>query len=295
MSTPNLKIIPPRRIFLFLTEGTDILRAAYYDSRVPVLGGEHIYKEVLFGIFIPFVGTTLGAACVFLTGKGTGRRIHRAIEGFSAGVMVAASIWSLLIPSMELAEKRGSPAAVPAASGFLCGIVFFLFCDRLITRITEKISCGGLPRKSFISVFAIIVHNLPEGMAVGAIYAEILCQSNALGVSAALALSIGIAVQNFPEGAIVSVPIKASGAGKLKAFAIGALSGAVEPLGAVLTVMAAGIAVPLLPYLLGFAAGAMMYAVLEEFTGDGESGGAFGVLAFSAGFVLMMSLDVFLG
>lgn len=249
----------------------------------------------MFGIFIPFIGTALGAACVFLAGKKTDKRVRRAIEGFSAGVMVAASIWSLLIPSMELAEKRGSPAAIPAASGFLCGIVFFLLCDRLITRVTEKMPCGGLSRKSFISVFAITVHNLPEGMAVGAIYAEILCGGTAVGISAALALSIGIAVQNFPEGAIVSIPIKASGAGKLKAFAVGALSGAVEPLGAVLTVLAAGIAVPLLPYLLGFAAGAMMYAVLEEFTGDGEGGGTFWVLAFAAGFVLMMSLDVFLG
>lgn len=258
-------------------------------------GGDVIYKDVLLGIAIPFFGTALGAACVFFTGKCTGRRIRRAIEGFSAGVMVAAAIWSLLIPSMELAEGRGIPAAVPAAGGFLCGIVFFLLCDRALTQYTDRLPEGGMPKRSIMSVFAVAVHNLPEGMAVGAIYAEILCGSDAVGLSAAFALSIGIAVQNFPEGAIVSMPINAAGAGKFKAFVIGALSGAVEPLGALLTVLAAGIAVPLLPYLLSFAAGAMMYAVLEEFTGEGENGGALWVLAFSGGFVLMMSLDVLLG
>ncbi len=240
---------------------------------------------------IPFWGTVLGAACVFFTGKRTSNGIQRAIRGFSAGVMVAASIWSLLIPSMELAEGRGIPAAVPAASGFLCGIVFFLLCDRLIMKKSSLCeNSAALP------IFAVAVHNLPEGMAVGAIYAEILSGSDAVGVSAALALSIGIAVQNFPEGAIVSMPLHSEGLSKPKAFLFGALSGAVEPLGALLTILAAGIAVPILPYLLGFAAGAMMYAVLEEFTdGSGEGGGNVWVMAFACGFVLMMSLDVFLG
>ncbi len=209
--------------------------------------------------------------------------------------MAAASIWSLLIPSMELAEKRGTPAAVPAAAGFLCGMVFFLLCDRFIAAYTDRLPTGNMSRGGLISFFAVTVHNLPEGMAVGAIYAEILCGADGVGISAALALSIGIAVQNIPEGAIVSMPVNASGNGKTKSFAVGVLSGAVEPLGAVLTLLAAGIAIPLLPYLLSFAAGAMMYAVLEEFRGDGETGGAVWILAFSAGFVLMMSLDVLLG
>ena len=203
---------------------------------------------------LPFWGTTLGAACVFLSGKHSFGSVRRAIRGFSAGVMVAASIWSLLIPSMELAEGRGVPAAVPAASGFLCGIVFFLLCDRLILQ-----------------------------------------KSAVKDNSAALPI-IGIAVQNFPEGAIVSLPLYSECSSKPKAFGFGVLSGVVEPIGALLTLLAAGIAVPILPYLLGFAAGAMMYAVLEEFTdGSGENGGGVWVMAFSCGFVLMMSLDVLLG
>lgn len=240
---------------------------------------------------LPFWGTTLGAACVFLSGKHSFGGVRRAIRGFSAGVMVAASIWSLLIPSMELAEGRGVPAAVPAASGFLCGIVFFLLCDRLILQKSAfKDNSAALP------IFAVAVHNLPEGMAVGAIWAEILASSNNVGISAALALSIGIAVQNFPEGAIVSLPLYSECSSKPKAFGFGVLSGVVEPIGALLTLLAAGIAVPILPYLLGFAAGAMMYAVLEEFTdGSGENGGGVWVMAFSCGFVLMMSLDVLLG
>lgn len=260
-----------------------------------MLGGDNIFKDVLFGVSLPFLGTVLGATCVFFVGRKTGGRFRRAIEGFSAGVMLAAAIWSLLIPSIELAEKRGTLSAVPAAGGFLCGIVFFLLCDRLIARYTERLpEDGGMTRGSIISVFAVAVHNLPEGMAVGAIYAEMLC-GDASVAAAALALSIGIAVQNLPEGAIVSLPINAAGTGKLKSFAIGALSGAVEPIGALLTILAAGIAIPLLPYLLSFAAGAMMYAVLEEFTGESEKGGTLWVLAFSVGFVLMMSLDVLLG
>ena len=207
--------------------------------------------------------------------------------------MLAATIWSLLIPSMELARGRGIPAAVPAASGFLCGIVCFLLCDGLIRKMPMWRSVES--DKRAISIFAVAVHNLPEGMAVGAIYAEILCGSNTVDLSAALALSIGIAVQNFPEGAIVSMPADSCGLGRARSFFVGALSGIVEPIGAVLTLLAAGFAIPLLPYLLGFAAGAMMYAVLKEFTGDGEEKDSFWVLAFSAGFVLMMSLDVFLG
>ena len=249
----------------------------------------NIYLEIFKGISLPFLGTALGAACVFFVGRQMNGGLNRAIRGFSAGVMVAASIWSLLIPSMEMAKGRGVPEAIPAASGFLLGIVFFLLCDRFIMK-RVKVKQGTLP------IVAVAVHNLPEGMAVGAIYAEVLCGGSLVGLSAALALSIGIAVQNFPEGAIVSMPLHTYGSSKPRAFLIGALSGVVEPIGAVATILAAGIAVPLLPYLLGFAAGAMMYAVLEEFTdGDSESGGGIWVMAFACGFTLMMSLDVVLG
>ncbi len=217
--------------------------------------------------------------------------MQRAIRGFSSGVMLAASIWSLLIPSMELAEDRGIPAAVPAASGFLIGVVFFLLCDRLI--LEKRI---GPTNSAALPTFAVAVHNLPEGMAVGAIYAEMLASQSAEGLSAALALAIGIAVQNFPEGAIVSMPLCSGKCSKLKAFFWGVLSGVVEPVGAVLTILAAAVAVPLLPYLLGFAAGAMMYAVLDEFgKGMSEDGASVWVMTFSLGFVLMMSLDVLLG
>ncbi len=236
---------------------------------------------------LPFFGTAIGAAFVFFIGKRTGEGVGKAIRGFSAGVMLAASIWSLLIPSMELAEGRGMPAAVPAASGFLFGVVFFLACDRLLLKKSALAQ-----NKAALPIFAVVVHNLPEGMAVGAIYAELLCTGKVTGLSAALALSIGIAVQNLPEGAIVSMPLHSGGYSKLKSFSCGVLSGVVEPLGALITILAAGIAVPILPYLLGFAAGAMMYAVLEEF---GDGAGTIWLLAFSLGFVLMMSLDVLLG
>ena len=261
-----------------------------------MVGGGNIYKDVWFGIFIPFIGTSLGAACVFFVGRGVGDACRRTIAGFSAGVMVAASIWSLLIPSMEIAKERGLPSAIPAASGFLFGIVFFILCDRLVLGRLSFGAASPYARRGLMSAVAVTVHNLPEGMAVGAIYGEILCSGTTDGLEAALALSIGIAVQNFPEGAIVSMPINSSGGGKIRSFAIGALSGAVEPLGALLTVAAVGLAVPMLPYLLSFAAGAMMYAVLDEFSDSDSSGtGVLWVLAFSMGFVLMMSLDVLLG
>lgn len=251
-----------------------------------------MFFDVIIGIMLPFVGTVVGAGCVFFARRKSGGSARRLIEGFSAGVMVAASIWSLLIPSMELAKGRGIPPAIPAASGFLLGIVFFLGCDRLLLRRGGREGALG---EGGLSALAVAVHNLPEGMAVGAIYAEVLCGAGTATVAAALALSIGITVQNLPEGAIISLPLYSSGKGKLSSFALGGLSGAVEPVGAALTIFAAGIAVPLLPYLLGFAAGAMMYAVLEEFTGaDGDDRPPLWVLSFSAGFLLMMSLDVLL-
>lgn len=253
--------------------------------------------DISLGVLLPFFGTTVGAAAVFFGGKGKAARNGMLIEGFSAGVMVAASIWSLLIPSMELAEGKGLPPAVPAAVGFLLGIVFFIFCDKFILGSSEKLQrgCKEIFGENSLSALAVAVHNLPEGMAVGAIYAEILCAGDGAMLSSAMALSIGITVQNLPEGAIISLPVHSSGKSKFKSFLLGAASGIVEPVGAVITILAAGIAVPLLPYLLGFAAGAMMYAVLEEFTSRERSDKKpLWVLSFSAGFLLMMSLDVLL-
>ncbi len=237
---------------------------------------------------------------VFFVRKRASVGVRAAISGFSSGVMVAACVWSLLIPAMELAEQRGVIPALPAALGFTLGILFFLLCDRLIEIRRQKLVAQGgkeIP-KVFLTCFAIALHNLPEGMAVGAVFAEVLSDSSATHLSAAMALSIGIAVQNFPEGAIVSMPLYSNGTKKPKAFVLGALSGVVEPIGAFVTVLAAGIAVPLLPYLLGFAAGAMIYAVLDGFSSDEDISTdkkSTTILSFALGFLLMMCLDVILG
>jgi ZIP family zinc transporter len=268
-------------------------------------------QKIFWGIMIPFIGTSLGAALVFFTGKNAGAKLRRGIHGFSAGVMVAASVWSLLIPSIKMAEERGMTgtlSVIPAVTGLFLGIIFFLVCDRAIEKYSEtaQLTKGKSPLPpEFISYLAIAIHNLPEGMAVGAVFAEILRGSDitSTAMSAGFALSVGIAVQNLPEGAIVSVPLCASGKGKLQSFFIGMLSGVIEPLGAALTLFASSISVPLLPYLLGFAAGAMLYAVLDGFAEnspyvDGRRdkwASAITALTFSLGFVLMMSLDVILG
>lgn len=237
-------------------------------------------------IFIPFAGTLLGALGVFLSTKRRSEAALSAVRGGCAGVMTAAAVWSLLIPSMELAEQRGVPVALPAALGLVVGVLFFRACDVLLLSRSAH-------RSLSVSVFAVTVHNFPEGMAVGAICAQMLRSAETSDAAAALALALGIAVQNIPEGAIVSIPLQKSGMSKPRAFFLGALSGAVEPLGALLTMLAAGLAVPLLPYLLGFAAGAMLYAVIEEASAK-DPQGTLWPLAFSLGFALMMSLDVLL-
>ena len=249
---------------------------------------------------IPFIGTTLGAAFVFFAKRRTGKTLNIAIEGFSAGVMIAASVWSLLIPSIELSEKRGIPPAIPPTVGFLLGVTFFLCCDALLfnpKKKTKNIS----EQRTLMTCFAIALHNLPEGMAVGAVFAELLCVGDTSLLPAAMALSIGIAVQNLPEGAVVSIPLFASGRGKGRSFFLGALSGVIEPIGAALTILAAGIAVPVLPYLLGFAAGAMIYAVIDGFINTDATdpyptfkNKATTLLSLALGFCVMMSLDVLL-
>ena len=258
-------------------------------------------KEVWIGILIPFLGTSLGAACVLFMRNTWNVLLQRALTGFAAGVMVAAAIWSLLIPAMNQSEAMGRWAFVPAAIGFWVGILFLLLLDRAVPHLHMNSSKAEGPKcslqKTTMLVLAVTLHNLPEGMAVGAVYAGWLSGEAGITAMGALALSLGIAIQNFPEGAIISMPLRAEGVSKGKAFRYGAFSGAVEPIGAVLTILMAGFIIPLLPYLLSFAAGAMVYVVVEELIPEMSEGSHsnLGTVLFAAGFTVMMALDVALG
>ena len=257
--------------------------------------------DTLIGIIIPFIGTAAGSACVFFMKKELSRMVQRSLIGFAAGVMVAASIWSLIIPAMEQSGSMGSFAFVPAVIGFWCGILFLLILDNIIPHlhINAQKSEGPKSRlaKTTMMVLAVTLHNIPEGMAVGVVYAGVFSGSAEITAGGALALSLGIAIQNFPEGAIISMPLHANGKSRKRAFLDGALSGAVEPVGAVLTILLAGSLIPAMPYLLSFAAGAMMYVVVEELIPEMSEGehSNIGVIMFSIGFTLMMTLDVALG
>ena len=257
--------------------------------------------EVLRGICIPFLGTMLGAACVLFQKNNMHPLVQKVLTGFAAGVMVAASIWSLLIPAMDQAGSMGKFAFVPAVIGFWLGVLFLLALDFVIPHMHLGSSEAEGPKtnlkKTTMMVLAVTLHNIPEGMAIGVVYAGLLLGEQEISLAAATALSIGIAIQNFPEGAIISMPLQAEGMKKPKAFVLGALSGIVEPIGAVLTVLAAGLVVPVLPYLLSFAAGAMIYVVVEELIPELSRGKHpnIGTIAFTAGFTLMMMLDVALG
>ena len=257
--------------------------------------------EVLRGICIPFLGTMLGAGCVLFQKNKMNPYIQRALTGFAAGVMVAASIWSLLIPAMEQASDMGKWSFVPAAVGFWLGILFLLGLDFIIPHMHLGSSEAEGPKtnlkKTTMMVLAVTLHNIPEGMAIGVVYAGFLLGSEEISLAAATALSIGIAIQNFPEGAITSMPLAAEGMSRKRAFFLGALSGVVEPVGAMFTILAAGLVVPILPYLLSFAAGAMIYVVVEELIPEMSAGrhSNIGTIAFTAGFTLMMMLDVALG
>ena len=266
--------------------------------------GQEGYKNgtmIFWSLLTPFFGTALGAACVFFLKKGLGDRVQRGLTGFASGVMVAASIWSLLIPAMEQSAGVGGWAFLPAVTGFWAGILFLLGLDHLIPHLHQRSQQAEGPRtqlqRSTMMVLAVTLHNIPEGMAVGVVYAGFLAGEGQITMAAALALSLGIAIQNFPEGAIISMPLRSEGMGKAKAFAGGMLSGAVEPVGALLTILAAGLVVPALPYLLSFAAGAMLYVVVEELIPEMSQGehSNVGTLAFALGFTLMMALDVALG
>ncbi len=258
-------------------------------------------SEVIKGILIPFLGTSLGAGCVFFMKKTMNDMLQRALTGFAAGVMVAASIWSLIIPALEQSESMGRLSFIPAVVGFWIGILFLLLLDHVIPHLHMKSEEAEGPKahlkKTTMMVFAVILHNIPEGMAVGVVYAGWLTHTTEITFMGAMVLSIGIAIQNFPEGAIISMPLRAEGMNKTKAFIYGVLSGIVEPIGAVLTIIAAAVVVPLLPYLLSFAAGAMLYVVVEELIPEMSEGrhSNIGTVLFALGFSVMMALDVALG
>ncbi len=255
----------------------------------------------LFGIMIPFLGTTLGSACVFFMKKSLSDLVRRSLAGFAAGVMVAASIWSLLIPAIEQSESMGKLSFLPAFIGFWVGVLFLLLLDRLIPHLHVGSEQAEGPKsklgRTTMMVLAVTLHNIPEGMAVGVVYAGFLSGNTQITAASALALSLGIAIQNFPEGAIISMPLRAEGEKKSKAFLGGVLSGVVEPIGAVLTIVAAQFIIPALPYLLSFAAGAMLYVVVEELIPEMSQGrhSNLGTVFFAVGFSVMMVLDVALG
>ena len=257
--------------------------------------------EVFFGLLIPFLGTSLGAACVFFMKKSLGDLVQRALAGFAAGVMVAASVWSLLIPAIEQSEAMGAFAFLPAFIGFWIGVLFLLALDHLIPHLHVGSDEVEGPKsklgRTTMMVLAVTLHNIPEGMAVGVMYAGLLSGNMQITAASALALSIGIAIQNFPEGAIISMPLRAEGESKGKAFLGGVLSGIVEPIGAILTIIAARFIVPALPYLLSFAAGAMLYVVVEELIPEMSQGqhSNIGTVFCAVGFSVMMVLDVALG
>ena len=257
--------------------------------------------ELFYGLAIPFLGTTLGSAMVFLMKNKINKKIEKLLLGFASGVMIAASVWSLLIPSIEMAEEQNVIKWLPATVGFLLGIIFLLILDSIIPHLhlnTDKPE--GLKakfQKSTMMILAVTLHNIPEGMAVGVVFAGAMAQNTGITMAGAIALAIGIAIQNFPEGAIISMPLKSEGMSKRKSFIYGMLSGIVEPIGALLTILLTNIVVPILPYFLSFAAGAMIYVVVEELIPESQSGehSNIGTIGVAIGFAIMMILDIALG
>ena len=257
--------------------------------------------EVIEGVLIPFIGTTFGACLVLFMKKNLSTLVEKALNGFAVGVMVAASIWSLIIPAIEQSQYMGKLSFIPATVGFWIGILFLLMLDHIIPHLHQHSEEAEGPKSNFSRttkmVLAVTLHNIPEGMAVGVVYAGWLADSSQISIMSALVLSIGIAIQNIPEGAVISMPLHANGVSKKKAFIYGTLSGAVEPIGAIITIILSGIIIPVLPYLLSFAAGAMLYVVVEELIPEMSQGKHtdIGTVMFAVGFSLMMVLDVALG
>ena len=258
-------------------------------------------QNVLLGILIPFIGTTLGSSLVFFMKNKINDKIQKFLLGFAAGVMIAASVWSLLLPSMNIAKEQGIVEWIRACVGFLLGILFLLLLDIIIPHLhVSSTKPEGLKsnfKKTTMFFLAVTLHNIPEGMAAGVVFAGVLLDNVGLSFAGALALSIGIAIQNFPEGAIISMPLKAEGFSKPKAFFYGILSGIVEPIAALITILLTNLVVPILPYLLSFAAGAMIYAVVEELIPESQQGKHtnLGTIGVALGFVVMMVLDTALG
>lgn len=258
--------------------------------------------NTMIGILIPLVGTTLGAACVFIMKKEINALVNKGLLGFASGVMIAASVWSLIIPAINMSSNMGKLAFAPAAIGILVGIGFMLTLDTIIPHLhynndkPEGLKSKKI-RKTTMLVLAVALHNIPEGMAVGVVFAGVISQESTITMAGALILSIGIAIQNFPEGAIISMPLRSEGMSKSKSFLYGFLSGVVEPIGAVLTILFSTTIQPLMPYLLSFAAGAMIYVVVEELIPEASVGehSNIGTIGFGLGFVIMMILDVALG
>ena len=258
--------------------------------------------ETFWGLMIPFIGTTAGAACVFFLKNEIKPLVQKALLGFASGVMVAASVWSLLIPSMDMASGMGKLAFIPAAAGLMLGVAFLLLMDRIIPHLHLGTDVSEGPRtalkKTTMLVLAVTLHNIPEGMAVGVVFAGMLSGNAGITLAGAFTLALGIAIQNFPEGAIISLPLKSQeGMSRKKAFVYGTLSGIVEPIAAFLTILLAGIIEPILPYLLSFAAGAMIYVVVEELIPEASEGehSNIGTIGFAVGFIIMMVLDAALG
>ncbi len=258
-------------------------------------------NSLIIGLLIPFLGTMLGSAFVFLMRDEMSARLQKTLMGFASGVMVAAAVWSLLLPSMEMVDGRGRWSVFPAAVGFLLGMVFLLLVDELTPHLHLGSERPEGPRsrlsRTAMLGLAVTIHNLPEGMAVGVVFAGAESGVASISLASAIAVSIGIAIQNIPEGAIISMPMRAAGNSRLRSFAIGSLSGAVEPLGAIAVLLLSSLLLPVLPYMLSFAAGAMLYVVVEELIPEASSGehSNLSTLGFATGFVLMMVLDVVLG
>lgn len=256
--------------------------------------------EFWLSFFLPFFGTTFGAASIFFFKKNLDLKIQKALVGFAAGVMIAASVWSLLIPATELAEKSGIPSFIPPVVGFIIGIIFLLILDKISFKINleEKLNKkSNIDKDTFMLMLAVTLHNIPEGMAIGVVLAGAISGKDAVTMTAALILSAGIAAQNFPEGAIISAPLISRGMKKSKAFILGVLSGIVEPIGAIITILLTSLVLPILPFVLAFAAGAMIYVVSEELIPEMHQDikSDIGIISLTLGFSLMMLLDVALG
>ena len=257
--------------------------------------------ELVYGLAIPFLGTALGAAMVFFMKNQMNKKVEKMLLGFASGVMIAASVWSLLIPSIDMAKEQNVSEWIPATIGFLLGMFFLLLLDSIIPHLhLNSDKPEGLKsklQKTTMMVLAVTLHNIPEGMAVGVVFAGAMTQNAGITMAGAIALAVGIAIQNFPEGAIISMPLKSEGMSKPKAFLFGTLSGIVEPIGALLTIALTNLVVPVLPYFLSFAAGAMIYVVVEELIPESHSGehSNIGTIGVAIGFAIMMVLDVALG